>query len=95
MRVNKLWIILLLVLALAIAACGGSDEEVSEPEDTAEEEAAVEEEAEAPAEEEAVEAPLKVAFVFRAGSKLPMGLPLSTWRPSAIWAGPMLTSRHA
>jgi len=64
MRKNNLWIILLLVLALAIAACGESDDEASEPEDTAEEEAAVEEEAEEPAEEEAMEEPLKVAFVY-------------------------------
>lgn len=69
MKHRSLWIVLLLVLALALAACGGGAEPTVEPEVEApaeeEAEAPAEEEAEAPAEEEAVpEEPFKVAFVY-------------------------------
>lgn len=53
-----LWVILVLIFALALAACGGTEEEPVEEETVAEEEAPAEE---APAE---AEEPFKIAFVY-------------------------------
>lgn len=69
MKHRSLWIVLLLVFALALAACGGGAEPTAEPEVEApveeEAEAPAEEEAEAPAEEEAMsDEPFRIAFVY-------------------------------
>ena len=63
MRRFYVFTLILLILGLALVACGGTEDE-PEQEVTTEEEAAAEEEvAEAP-EEEAMDEPLKVAFVY-------------------------------
>jgi len=59
MKVRKMWLIFLLVFALALVACGGDDEEATEPEAEAPAETETESEAAAESDE-----PFKVAFVY-------------------------------
>ncbi len=59
MKVRKMWLIFLLVFALALVACGGDDEEVTEPEAEAPAETETESETAAESKE-----PFKVAFVY-------------------------------